>query len=644
MTEHSFADGPLTGLKVVDCATVLAGPGCARYLGDFGADVIKVERPGGGDTTRAMGWRHPDDDLSLWWKYVGRNKRSVVLDLKDPDDLALVRRLLAEADVLVENFRPGTLERLGLAPDDLLAANPRLVITRVTGFGQDGPYAQRPGFATIAEAMSGFAGVNGEPDGGPLLPPIALTDEITAVVAAFATLAAVHSGVGQVVDVNLYESLLQMMGPLPAAKALFDYDQPRMGSSLPYSVPRGTYQARDGRWIAISASAEPVAQRVMALIGLGDDPRTASFAARVEHRELVEGTLAAWVAARTPTTCSSPSTPPMPRPPPSTPWATSWPTPTWPPATPCPSSTAWSCRASSLACRPPPVGCAGVVAPSAPTPTPSAPSLPRPPTTGRSSGPASSVLGTDVARSGRDRYQEVREASGGRAHLGAQGLDDAGEEILGRTVLVGQADGQAQVGDAGGDEGGGGRPGRIEVGPVVPSAHRQATDDAEATGVATGGLDRSAHLGDAGERVGGGRAPGDPPGPEARQPAGRATVDRAADPHRHAPRLEGLGHLVDGLEAQLGGVVAGLGLPPQRLAHLQGVVEQAAPVLEGQPAGLVLLALPPDPHAEVEPAPGEHVEGGGRLGQHRRPAQGGQQDVGGQPDAGGRTRPGRSAW
>ena len=295
---EAFTDGPLTGMRVVDCSTVVAGPGCARYLGDFGADVVKVERPDGGDTTRAMGWRDPADDVTLWWKYEGRNKRSVVLDLKDPADLAVMRRLLATADVLVENFRPGTLERLGLAPADLIAANPRLVVTRVTGFGQDGPYAGRPGFATIAEAMSGFANVNGEPDGGPLLPPIALTDEITAIVAAFATLAAARTGIGQIVDVNLYESLLQMMGPLPGAKALLDYDQPRLGSGIPYSVPRGTFRARDGRWVAISTSAESVAQRVMALIGLGGDARVADFASRVEHRDLVDGTLATWVAER----------------------------------------------------------------------------------------------------------------------------------------------------------------------------------------------------------------------------------------------------------------------------------------------------------------------------------------------------------
>ncbi len=291
-------DGPLAGLRVIDCSTVVAGPGCARYLGDFWADVIKVERPDGGDTTRAMGWRHPDDGMTLWWKMAGRNKRSVVLDLKDPEGLDRMRRLVATADVLVENFRPGTLERLGLDPVELIAASPGLVVTRVTGFGQDGPYAGRPGFATLAEAMSGFANINGEPDGGPLLPPIALTDEITGLVAAFATMVAVHSGVGQIVDVNLYESLLQMMGPLPAVKELFDYDQPRLGSGIPYSVPRGTFRCADRSWVAISASAESVAQRVMALIGLAGDPRVASFADRVAHRELVDDTLATWVAAR----------------------------------------------------------------------------------------------------------------------------------------------------------------------------------------------------------------------------------------------------------------------------------------------------------------------------------------------------------
>ena len=292
------ADGPLYDLKVVDISTVVAGPGCARYLADFGADVIKVERPGAGDTTRSMGWVDPADDVTLWWKLIGRNKRTVVLDLKAPDELDSLRRLLVSADVLVENFRPGTLERLGLAPADLIEANPRLVITRVSGFGQDGPYASRPGFATLAEAMSGFAAINGDPDGAPLLPPIALTDEVTALVAAFATMVALHSGVGQVVDVNLLESLFQLMGPLMSLWETRGELQPRLGSGIPYSVPRGTYRCADGEWMAISTSAESVAVRVMALIGLGDDPRFAGFPGRIAHREEIDARMAQWCAAR----------------------------------------------------------------------------------------------------------------------------------------------------------------------------------------------------------------------------------------------------------------------------------------------------------------------------------------------------------
>ena len=283
---------PLADLRVIDLSTVVAGPACARYLADFGADVIKVERPDGGDTTRVLGWRDPRDDVTLWWKLAGRNKRCIALDLKDDGDRDVFLRLCDHADVLVENFRPGTLERLQLGPDVLHARNPRLVVTRVTGFGQDGPYAGRPGFATIAEAMSGFAAINGEAEGGPLLPPIALTDEVTGLVAAFATMVALHAGVGQVVDVNLLESLFQLMGPLIGAHELLGYLQPRLGSGIPYSVPRGTYQCADGHWVAISTSAESVAQRVLDLIGVGDDARFATFAGRVEHRDELDAAVA----------------------------------------------------------------------------------------------------------------------------------------------------------------------------------------------------------------------------------------------------------------------------------------------------------------------------------------------------------------
>jgi crotonobetainyl-CoA:carnitine CoA-transferase CaiB-like acyl-CoA transferase len=285
-------------MRVVDLATVVAGPGTARYLADFGADVLKVERPGQGDSTRTMGLADPRDGTSLYWKLMGRNKRCATLELKSDEGRDTLLRLLDEAHVLVENFRPGTLERLGLGPDVLLERNPKLVILRITGFGQDGPYAQRAGFATLAEAMSGFAAVNGEADRGPLLPPIALTDEISALVGAFAVMVALWSGQGQVIDVNLLDSLLQCMGPLPAAYGMMGFLQARAGSSLPYSVPRGTWLCADGTWVAVSASAESVARRVMAMLGLGDREDLQSFAGRIAAREEIDAHLADFCATR----------------------------------------------------------------------------------------------------------------------------------------------------------------------------------------------------------------------------------------------------------------------------------------------------------------------------------------------------------
>jgi len=291
--------GPLVGLRVLDLATVVAGPGAARYLADFGADVLKIERPGVGDSTRTMGLPDPRDGTSAYWKVVGRNKRCATLDLKSDAGRETVLALAAEAHVLVENFRPGVLERLGLGPDVLLAANPRLVVCRVTAFGQHGPYAGRPGFATLAEAYSGFAAINGEADRGPLLPPIALTDEVTALAAAFSIMSALHSGVGQVVDVSLLDSLLQCMGPLPPAYGMTGFLQERNGSSLPYSVPRGTWRCGDGRWVAISASAESVGRRVMELIGLGGRDDLGSFGGRIDARDEIDAHIAAFCAART---------------------------------------------------------------------------------------------------------------------------------------------------------------------------------------------------------------------------------------------------------------------------------------------------------------------------------------------------------
>jgi len=290
-------DLPLANLRVVDISTVFAGPHCARYLADFGADVVKVERPSG-DTSRNIGWRDNDGE-TLWWKLANRGKRAITLDLRHPEDVATLRRMLSVADVLVENLRPGKLEALGFVPDELFQVNPKLTITRVTGFGQSGPYRDRAGFATLAEAMSGFASMNGEAGGAPLLPPIALTDELAGLAAAFATMVAVHAGGGQTVDVNLLETMMQVMGPLISAWHTERYLQPRLGSGIAYSVPRGTYQASDGEWIAVSTSSDSVASRVMELIGVADDERFQTFEGRISNREEVDRLMAEWISQRT---------------------------------------------------------------------------------------------------------------------------------------------------------------------------------------------------------------------------------------------------------------------------------------------------------------------------------------------------------
>jgi crotonobetainyl-CoA:carnitine CoA-transferase CaiB-like acyl-CoA transferase len=293
--------GPLVGLKVVDLATVVAGPGVAKYFADYGADVIKVERPSG-DSTRSMGWTQPGESDSLWWKLVNRGKRSLVLDLKKNSDLEVLKQLIDSADLLIENMRPGKIEQLGLDPAELIKRNPKLVVLRVSGFGQSGPYAQKPGFATIAEALSGLSGLLGEPDGGPLLPPIALTDEVTALVGSFSAMMAIfhakQTGHGQVVEIDLVNSVLQIMGPLPAAWDSMGYLQPRLGSSIPYSIPRGTYQCSDGVWVALSASAESVAGRLIETLGGGGDPRFISFQARFENREALEELTRNWISSR----------------------------------------------------------------------------------------------------------------------------------------------------------------------------------------------------------------------------------------------------------------------------------------------------------------------------------------------------------
>jgi crotonobetainyl-CoA:carnitine CoA-transferase CaiB-like acyl-CoA transferase len=250
-----------------------------------------------------MGWTEPGETDSLWWKLVNRGKRSLVLDLKNDEDLSILKELIDSADLLIENMRPGKIEQLGLDPEQLISRNPKLVVLRVSGFGQTGPYSQKPGFATIAEALSGLSSLLGEPDGGPLLPPIALTDEVTALVGSFSAMIAIYhaklTGQGQIVDIDLVDSVLQIMGPLPAAWDSLGYLQPRLGSSIPYSIPRGTYKCSDGVWVALSASAETVAKRLIETVGGGGDPRFTSFQSRFENREALEELTSRWIGTRT---------------------------------------------------------------------------------------------------------------------------------------------------------------------------------------------------------------------------------------------------------------------------------------------------------------------------------------------------------
>jgi crotonobetainyl-CoA:carnitine CoA-transferase CaiB-like acyl-CoA transferase len=294
------APGPLAGVRVIDAATVYAGPLVATLLGDFGADVIKVEHPDG-DPLRNWGWRK--DDESLWWSFLGRNKRSVTIRLSDPRGADVFRRLVATSDVLVESFRPGTLERWGLGPDDLLAANPRLALVRVSGFGQTGPYRDRRGFGTLAESMSGFAATNGERDGPPLLPQWPLADGVTGVVGAFAaTMALRHAeqtGQGQVVDLSIYEPLLFILGAQLSAYDQLGMVPTRIGSEQDYNVPRGAYRTADGRWLALSGATSRAAARIMAAIGrpdLAGQPWFATIEGRVAHRQELDEAIVAWVA------------------------------------------------------------------------------------------------------------------------------------------------------------------------------------------------------------------------------------------------------------------------------------------------------------------------------------------------------------
>ncbi|MFE0383554.1 CaiB/BaiF CoA transferase family protein [Streptomyces bungoensis] len=294
---------PLDGLRVLDLATLFAGPLAATLLGDFGAEVIKVEHPHRPDPSRGHG--PAKDGVGLWWKVLGRNKRAITLDLSRPGGRATLLRLAAAADVVIENFRPGTLERWDLGWPELSAANPRLVLTRVTAFGQFGPYAHRPGFGTLAEAMSGFAALTGEPDGPPTLPPFGLADSVTALATAYAVLTALaareRTGAGQVVDMAIIEPMLAVLGPQLTWYDQLGHVQRRTGNRSANNAPRNLYRTADGCWVAVSTSAQSVAERVMRLVGrpeLIEELWFATGADRAAHADVLDEAVGSWIAAR----------------------------------------------------------------------------------------------------------------------------------------------------------------------------------------------------------------------------------------------------------------------------------------------------------------------------------------------------------
>jgi crotonobetainyl-CoA:carnitine CoA-transferase CaiB-like acyl-CoA transferase len=298
------AHGPLAGLTVIDCSTILAGPLTCQILGDFGAEVIKVEHPQQPDGMRGHG---PSvDGQGIWWKEIARNKRTITLNLGRPEGAAVLLDLVRDADVLVENFRPGTLERWGLGWDELRAANPGLILLRVTGFGQEGPYADRPAFGTLVEAMSGFAHLTGQPDGPPTLPAFGLADSIAGIAGASAVSMALYhrdarGGTGQVIDLSLLEPIMMAVGPGPTVYDRTGAIGQRTGNRSQNNAPRNLYRTADDHWVAVSTSADAIARRVMALVGrpeVAEEPWFATGSGRAQHVELLDAIVGEWIGAR----------------------------------------------------------------------------------------------------------------------------------------------------------------------------------------------------------------------------------------------------------------------------------------------------------------------------------------------------------
>mgnify|MGYP000880127063 CR=1 FL=1 len=305
MQQRTFdanAEGPLQGVRVLDLCRLVSGNMLTHQLGDFGADVIKIEPKGVGDPLRA--WSQ--SGVATFWKAYCRNKKSIAVDFRANGMADVILKLVETADVFVENFRPGRLEDMGLGPDVLHACNPKLIIVRISGFGQTGPYREKPGFGSLVEGMSGFAYRNGFPDRPPLLPPIAMADMIAGLQGAYATMVALREielkgGQGQVIDMSLLEPILATLGPAAMDYKVTGKVGERVGNRSNTSAPRDVYTTRDGKYVALSASIQQMAERVFRTIGRADmihDPRYATNAERVKRRDEVNDIVAEWVAAR----------------------------------------------------------------------------------------------------------------------------------------------------------------------------------------------------------------------------------------------------------------------------------------------------------------------------------------------------------
>ena len=291
--------GPLTGIRVLELGSLIAGPFCSKTLADFGAEVIKIEPPGEGDPLRT--WRRMRNGTSLWWHVQSRNKKSVTCDLRQAEGQEIVRRLARTSQIAIENFRPGALERWNLGWDALSAENPKLILVRISGYGQSGPYRERPGFAAVAEALAGLRYVTGFPDRPPARPNLSIGDTIAALHGVIGALMALHSGRGQVVDVALYESVFNCMESLLPEYDAHGYVRERSGSALPGIAPSNLYPCKDGSYVLIAGNADSLFKRLMAAIGredLRDDPKLARNDGRAAQMDLIDEAIAAWTSKR----------------------------------------------------------------------------------------------------------------------------------------------------------------------------------------------------------------------------------------------------------------------------------------------------------------------------------------------------------